>query len=136
MQVREIMTTNVECISPSTTIEDAAKRMKSMDVGFLPICDKDRLIGTLTDRDIVVRGIAENKDFKINVKNVMTSDVFYCFEDDDVEACAETMKEKEVKRMLVLNRNKRLVGVVSIGDLAKAHETAAAGALKDISQAA
>jgi CBS domain-containing protein len=136
MEVGEIMTTNVECIPPATTIEDAAKKMKTLDVGFLPVCDNDRLVGTLTDRDIVIRGIADGQDFKDQVKNVMTSDVFYCFEDEDVQTLADTMKEKEVKRMLVLNRNKRLVGVVSIGDLAKAHETVAGSALKNISDAA
>jgi CBS domain-containing protein len=136
MQVREIMTSNVECIVPTTTIVDAAKKMKSLDVGFLPICDNDRLAGTLTDRDIVLRGVAAGKNFSTDVKSIMTNEVFYCYDDEDVETCAENMKKQEVKRMLVLNRKKRLVGVVSIGDLSKAHETAAAGALKDISEAA
>src|ERR1700747_1031407 len=113
MQVREIMTTNVECIAPNTTIQDAADKMKSLDVGFLPICDNDRLIGTLTDRDIVIRAIAGGQDHKTTVKNVMSREVFFCFEDEDVETCADQMKEREVKRMLVLDRNKRLVGVVS-----------------------
>src|SRR5579884_692206 len=129
MEVREIMTTNVECVAPTTTIQDAAKKMKTLDVGFLPICDNDRLIGTLTDRDIVVRGLAGGFDAKKTVKDLMTKDVFYCFENDDIEKCAETMKDKEVKRMLVLNSAKRLVGVVSIGDVSKAHEQAAGKAL-------
>jgi len=136
MEVREIMTTSVECIAPDVTIQDAAKKMRQMDVGFLPICENDRLIGTLTDRDIVVRGLAAGHDTNTAVRGVMTSDVFYCFEDDTIEDCAEEMRENEVKRMLVLNREKRLVGVVSIGDLSKAHEAAAGDKLKDISEAA
>src|SRR5690242_13213562 len=117
MQVREIMTTNVECIQPDITIQDAAKKMKTMDVGFLPICENDRLIGTVTDRDIVVRGVAAGQDCSTKARNIMSKDVFFCFENDSVEDCAERMKEKEVKRMLVLTQDKRLVGVVSIGDL-------------------
>jgi CBS domain-containing protein len=136
MKVQEIMTTNVECIDPDTTIQEAAERMKSLDVGFLPVCEKDRLIGTVTDRDIVIRGIAENHNNQTSARSVMTGDVFYCFEDDAVEECAEHMKEKDVKRMLVLDKNKRLVGVVSLGDLSKAQSDAAAEALKDISEAA
>lgn len=136
MEVREIMSSQVECIAPSDSIQSAAEKMKTLDVGFLPICNNDKLIGTLTDRDIVIRAIAQGKDFKSDVKNVMTNDIFYCFDDEDIEACAKTMKEKEVRRMLVLNRSKRLVGVVSIGDLARAHKSAAGDALKDISDAA
>jgi CBS domain-containing protein len=136
MKVQEIMTTNVECIAPDTTIQEAAERMKSLDVGFLPVCEKDRLIGTVTDRDIVIRGIAENRNNQTSARNVMTTDVFYCFENDAVEKCAEHMKEKDVRRMLVLDKNKRLVGVVSLGDISKAQSQAAADALKDIAEAA
>jgi CBS domain-containing protein len=136
MKVQDIMTTNVECIAPDTTIQEAAERMKSLDVGFLPICEKDRLIGTLTDRDIVVRGIAENRNNQTSARTLMTSDVYYCFESDDIEKCAEHMKDKDVRRMLVLDKNKRLVGVVSLGDISKSQEDTAADALKDITQAA
>ena len=130
------MTTNVECVAPDTTIQEAADRMRSLDVGFLPVCEKDRLIGTVTDRDIVIRGIAENRSNQTSARTVMTSDVFYCFENDDVEKCAEHMKEKDVRRMLVLDKNKRLVGVVSLGDISKAESEAAAETLKDIAEAA
>ena len=136
MKVQEIMTTNVECIAPDTTIQEAAERMKSLDVGFLPVCEKDRLIGTVTDRDIVIRGIAENRNNQTSARTVMTSDVFYCFENDDVEKCAEHMKEKDVRRILVLDKNKRLVGVVSLGDISKSQAEAAAETLKDIAEAA
>jgi len=136
MDVREIMTANVECISPDLTIQETAKKMKSLDVGFLPICEDDRLIGTVTDRDIVLNALADGKDCNTAARTAMTEGVFFCFEDDSVEDCADHMKEHEVKRMLVLNRDKRLVGVVSIGDIAKSKEKAAGQALKDISEAA
>jgi CBS domain-containing protein len=136
MELREIMTTNVECIPPDSTLADAAIKMKTLDIGFLPVCDNDRLIGTLTDRDIVIRGLAGGRDANASAKSVMSKDVFFCYEDDDIEHCADHMKEKAVKRMLVLNRDKRLVGVVSLGDLSKAQKSVAADALQDISEAA
>jgi len=136
MDVRDIMTTNVECIAPDLTIQDTAIKMKSLDVGFLPICENDRIVGTVTDRDIVLRAVADGKDGNTSAQTIMTKDVFFCFEDDSVEDCADHMKEHEVKRMLVLNRDKRLVGVVSIGDIAKSKEKTAGKALKDISDAA
>jgi len=136
MEVREIMSTDVETIAPDDSIQEAAEKMKSLDVGFLPICKNNKLVGTVTDRDIVIRAIADGKDLDTEVESIMTSGIFYCFDDDDVEACAETMKNKEVKRMLVLNRDKKLIGIVSIGDLAKAHQGAAGDALKDITEAA
>jgi len=136
MEVREIMTTNVEYVVPETTLQDAASKMKSLDVGFLPICENDRLIGTITDRDIVIRAIAEAKNHTTPVRSIMTNDVHFCFEDDNIKDCAEKMKDNEVKRMLVLNRDKRLVGVVSIGDLSREDEKAAGRALKDITDAA
>jgi CBS domain-containing protein len=136
MKVQDIMTTNVECIPPDATIQEAAERMKSLDVGFLPVCEKDRLIGTVTDRDIVIRGVAENHDNKTTARKIMTSDVYYCFDGDDIEKCAEHMKDKDVRRMLVLDKNKRLVGVVSLGDISKAQEETAAETLKDITEAA
>jgi len=136
MQVREIMTGNVECVPPDLSIQHAARKMKVLDVGFLPICENDRLIGTVTDRDIVIRGVSEGHDYQTTARSVMTKEVHFCFEDDDVEECANQMKENGVKRVLVLNHDKRLVGVVSIGDLSKVNESGAGDALKDISEAA
>lgn len=119
MKVRKIMTEGVRCIAPETTLQEAAKQMRDLDVGPLPICDQDRLAGVLTDRDITVRAVAEGRDPTTTpVREVMTTDVSYCFDDDDVEACARLMKEKQIRRVLVLDRGKRLVGIVSLGDLA------------------
>jgi len=121
MKVQEIMSRHVEYIHPQTPIAKAADKMRDHDIGFLAICENDRLVGTVTDRDITVRSVAQGRDPRLApVQEIMTPQVFYCFEDDDVERVAEYMQEKEVRRLLILNRQKRLVGVVSIGDLAKA----------------
>ena len=119
MQVNEVMTRGVECVSPDATLQEAARKMKDLDVGPLPVCDKDRLAGILTDRDIVVRAVAEGRDPRsAHVRDVMTPDVVYCFEDQDVQEAARLMEEKQVRRLVVLDRAKRLVGIVSLGDLA------------------
>jgi CBS domain-containing protein len=139
MKVREIMSTGVEAITPDTNIQQAAKRMTDLDVGFLPITDGDKLVGTLTDRDIVTRAVTDGRDWSTPVRDIMTREVFYCFEDDDVEECASHMKEKEVRRMLILSRDdERLVGVVSIGDLSKVEgiQEVVGDTLKDIAEAA
>jgi len=137
MKVSEIMTTNVECVTPETTINELAEKMKSLDVGFLAVCEKDRIAGTVTDRDIVVRGIAGGRDLNsIKAREIMSKEVHWCFENDDIKNVAEKMRDKEVRRMLLLDQNKRLVGVVSIGDIAKVEEQESGKTLKDISEAA
>jgi len=119
MKVHEVMTRGCECIDPESTLQEAANRMKVLNVGPLPLCEDDRLVGIVTDRDIVLRGVAEGRDpTTTRVREVMTPGVTYCFEDDDVETAADLMKEKQIRRIVVLNRDKRLTGIVSIGDIA------------------
>lgn len=119
MKVNEIITHDPEVIRPETALIEAAQKMKSMDIGILPVCDGDRLVGVITDRDIAVRGVAQGYDPKTaRVQEVMTPEVIYCFDDEDVKEAAKKMKEKQVRRLPVLNREKRLVGIVSLGDLA------------------
>jgi CBS domain-containing protein len=119
MRVNEVMTKGAECIPPSATVRDAAGRMRDLDVGSLPVCDNDRLVGVVTDRDIAVRSVAAGHDPKSErVSEVMTDKVVYCFDDQDVREAAELMREEQVRRLPVLNRAKRLVGIVSLGDLA------------------
>ena len=119
MRVREVMTRGAECVGPDSTLEEAARKMRDLDVGPLPVCDHDRLVGMLTDRDIVVRVLAEGRDPKTTrVRDAMSEGISYCFEDDDVNEAARQMKEKQIRRLAVLNRDKRLVGIVSLGDLA------------------
>ena len=119
MKVNEIITHGPEVIRPETALIEAAQKMKSLDIGMLPVFDGDRLVGVITDRDITVRGVAQGCDPKTaRVQEVMTPDVTYCFDDEDVKAVAKKMEEKKVRRLPVLNREKRLVGIVSLGDLA------------------
>ncbi len=120
MLVTNVMTRGAECVRPTTSLQEAARKMKDMDVGPLPVCgDNDRLVGMITDRDITVRAVAQACDPRTTtVKDVMTPDVVYCFEDQDVRDAAKLMQEHQIRRLVVLNRDKRLVGIVSLGDLA------------------
>lgn len=122
MYVSEMMTKGVQCVSPETTLAHAARRMRDLNVGALPICgENDRLAGMVTDRDIAVRAVAEGKDGQTTpVSEVMTPRVVYCFDNQDIGEAVEIMEDKQVRRLLVLDRNKRLVGIVSLGDLAVA----------------
>ena len=119
MQLKEVMTRNVEVIGPEATLEDAASRMDALDIGPLPVCENDRLVGMITDRDITVRSTAMGEDPKTtHVRDAMSKDVLYCQEDDDVRDASRLMERKQVRRLPVLNREHRLVGIVSLGDLA------------------
>jgi len=123
MQVKECMTAHVELGSPDMTVCDAAKKMREGDFGILPIQENDRLVGMLTDRDIVVRAIAEGKDPEsTSVRDIMSPSVLYCFEDQTLEEVADNLGRNQVQRLPVLNRQKRLVGILSLGDLAQSIE--------------
>jgi CBS domain-containing protein len=119
MQIKDIMTPHVEVVSPNTTLTEAAEKMSRLDIGPLPVCDGQRLVGMLTDRDITVRATAKGCDPNTTtVDKVMTPEVVYCFEDQNVETAAQMMAKRQIRRVPVLNRDKRLVGMVSLGDLA------------------
>jgi CBS domain-containing protein len=119
MQLKDVMTPQVEVLSPAATVREAAQKMKALEVGPLPICEGDRVVGMLTDRDITVRAVAEGRDPATTpVSEIMTPDVLYCYEDQDVHEAARLMAEQQVRRVLVLDRDQRLVGIVSLGDLA------------------
>lgn len=119
MKLRDVMTRDVEVVHPNSTIREAAEKMKDLDVGPMPVCDGQRLVGMLTDRDITVRATAAGQDpARTAVREVMTTDVVYCFEDQDVKEGERLMQDKQIRRLLVLDRDKRLVGIVSLGDLA------------------
>jgi CBS domain-containing protein len=135
MQISEIMTRDPELIDPNASIREAAKRMRSENVGALPVGENDRLIGMVTDRDIVTRGVAEERMAgTTSVREVMSEKVFYCFEDNDLEAAAKCMADHQVRRLPVLNRDKRLVGIVSLADLARTGEEAEKIALEGVSE--
>lgn len=135
MRVSDCMTRGVEITDPQTTICDAAKMMADCDAGALPVGENDRLVGVITDRDIAIRAVAEGKGPDSKVRDVMSAEVKYCFEDDDVDEVLRNMGELQVRRLPVLNRDKRLVGIVSLSDLAMNGASATAGeALSDIAR--
>ena len=119
MQVREIMTPHVAVIHPDATLQEAAEKMSRLEIGPLPVCDGERLVGMLTDRDITIRATARGCDPNTTkVHEVMTSEVVYCFADQEVRIAAQMMEMRQIRRVPVLDRDKRLVGIVSLGDLA------------------
>jgi len=137
--IKDVMTPQAEVVSPDATAEDAASVMKTLDIGVLPVCDEEGLVGILTDRDLVVRVLAAKRDPKATlVGEAMTPSVVWCFEDDDVERAASLMAEQQIRRLPVLNRERQLVGIVSLGDIAGHGETRRLGeaVLEDVSQPA
>ena len=135
MKVSEAMTKDVRVASPDETIQQAARTMASLDAGVLPVGEKDHLVGMITDRDIAIRGIAQGKGPDAKVRDVMTVDVKYCFEDQDLKEITRNMADIQVRRLPVLNRDKRLVGILSLGDIAVSRESKDAGeALRGISR--
>jgi CBS domain-containing protein len=128
MQVSEAMTRDVRVADPGQTIREVARTMAELDAGVMPVGENDRLVGMITDRDIAVRGVAEGKGPDTPVRDVMTTDITYCFEDEDVQEVARTMAANQVRRLPVVNRDKRLVGIISLGDVAVMQGPDAAGA--------
>jgi CBS domain-containing protein len=119
MKIKEAMTKEVLVASPDQTIGDAARMMAERDSGALPVGEEDRLVGMITDRDIVIRAVAKDLGPETAIREVMSKEVLYCFQDEDVEHVAENMGEQQVRRLPVLDREKRLVGIVSLGDIAR-----------------
>jgi len=119
MKIQEAMTPNVRIANPNPSICEAARMMAECDAGALPVGENDQLVGVITDRDIAIRAVAEGKSPETRVREVMSKEVLYCFEDEDTEEVARNMGDNKVRRLPVLNRSKRLVGIVSIGDLVK-----------------
>lgn len=119
MRLGEVMTRHVEVIGANASLKEAAAKMKQLDVGLIPICEKDELQRTLTDRDITIRATAEGRDpSNTKVSDIMSEDTVYCFEDQEIEEATRLMEAKQIRRLPILNRKKRLVGIVSLGDLA------------------
>lgn len=119
MKISEVMSRHVVVASPDDSIQKVAMTMGRLDTGVLPVGEDDRLVGMITDRDIATRGVAEGRDPSTKVRDVMTAEVRYCFEDEDLGHVCDTMAELQVRRLPVLNRQKRLVGIVSLGDIAE-----------------
>jgi CBS domain-containing protein len=135
MKIIEIMTQDPELISPDASIKDAAKRMKNEDIGALPVGENDRLIGMVTDRDIAMRGVAEGRAPETTpVRDVMSEKILYCFEDDSIEDAAQCMAEHQVRRLPILNRDKRLTGIVSLADIAQTGDECERIAIEGVSE--
>ncbi len=124
MKISKCMTRDVQLTNPNQTIRDAAKMMAEIDAGVLPVGENDRLVGMITDRDIAIRAVAQGKSPDTPVRDVMSDEVLYCFDDQELEDVARNMADIKVRRLPVLNRNKHLVGIVSLADLSKKEEPA------------
>ncbi|ATB29824.1 CBS domain-containing protein [Melittangium boletus] len=137
-KISEVMTRDVETLRPTDTVRDASESMRSLNVGVLPVCEGERVVGVLTDRDLIVRAIALGMEPSITqVSDVMTSNVQVCFEDDDVGSVLERMKKQQLRRFVVVDRDEALVGIVSIGDLSQDFDEERVGeALEGISEPA
>lgn len=135
MKVSEIMSRDVQVARPDDSIQAAARRLAEIDAGSLPVCDGETLKGMITDRDITVRAVAEGRSFETKVSDVMTPGVEYCFEDDDLDEAADKMAEGQIRRLPVLDRDKRLVGILAIGDLTgRVKDRTAGQTLEEISE--
>jgi CBS domain-containing protein len=135
MRVSEAMTREVRVARPDLTIQQAARLMADIDAGALPVGTEDRLVGMITDRDIAVRAIGGGKGPDTLVRDVMTDEVKYCFEDEDIEHVSRNLGDQQIRRLPVVNRSKRLVGILSLSDIALMHGVRSAGrALEGISQ--
>jgi CBS domain-containing protein len=128
MQISKIMSSKVQIANPNQSIKEVAKLMAQCDCGALPVGDNDRLVGVITDRDIAVRAVAAGKSPDTPVRDIMTKEVLYCFEDDDHDAVATNMGEVKVRRLPVLDAKKRLVGIVSLADIAVRNGPQSSGA--------
>ena len=118
-KLRDIMTRDVEIIASKATVQEAAKKMQDLNVGALPVCDGDKLTGMLTDRDLVMRVLAEGRNPKtVTVSEAISKDVVFCFEDDGVDKASQLMAQHQIRRLPVMSSTKRLVGIVTLGDVA------------------
>jgi CBS domain-containing protein len=135
-QVKDVMSRGVKMVSPETTIREAARQMRDGDFGMLPVAENDRMIGAISDRDIAIRAVADDRGPETTVRDVMTGGIFWAYEDESVEEAARIMSERQVRRLPVVNRDKRLVGIVALGDFAVQPEDvqSASEALSGISQ--
>jgi CBS domain-containing protein len=135
MQVSDVMTPGVQFIHPEQTISEAARIMAQSDIGALPVGENDRLVGMVTDRDIVIRGVADGKGPETKVREVMSADLKYCYEDEKVDHVAHNMGDIQVRRLPVMDRDKRLVGIVAMADLAIKRGPGVAGeTIKEVSE--
>jgi CBS domain-containing protein len=121
------LTRQLRIVAPTQSIADAARVMAEIDAGVLPVGENDRLVGMITDRDIAVRAVAQNRPPDTLVRETMSSEVLYCFDDEDLDDVAKNMSKLKVRRLPVLNREKRMVGILSLGDLVRREDPKTSG---------
>lgn len=133
MLAKDIMTKKPEFLSPDENLKKAANQMRTHDYGFLPIGEDDRLIGVVTDRDIIIRAVSEGKDPNTTkLRDIMSKGIHYCYETDSLEQIAKKMEELQIRRLVVLNKDKRLTGIISLGDIAtKCHNEKVSAEITD-----
>jgi CBS domain-containing protein len=131
--IAEVMTPDVEVVAPEGTLRDAARAMADLDVGSLPVCDGRKLIGMITDRDITIRAVAEGKSSDTAVSEVMTNDVVWCTDTDTVDDVLQQMSDAQIRRIPVVDRDRQLVGIVALGDIALEEQDDVDETLRDIS---
>lgn len=135
MKVSDIMTREVEIAAPTDPLRQVARTMAERDIGSMPVCDGRKIQGMITDRDIVIRAVAKGLDASASAALVMTTNIEYCFEDDDLSEVCSRMSDRQVRRLPVVDRDKNLVGIVALGDLALSNKDKVAGeTLQQISQ--
>jgi len=136
MQIKDVMTTEVTTIEPNTRLDEIARIMRDEDIGAVPVAENDRLVGMVTDRDIVLRGVAEGDDAQQRTaRDVMSAKILYCRDDQSLDEVLKNMGDLQVRRLPVIDRQDRLVGIVSLGDLSREAKPNRAGeSLKEISQ--
>lgn len=130
MHVKDIMSTDFHIASPQTTLQQAAEMMRAGDFGYLPVGDNTKLKGAVTDRDLVIRAVAAGLGPETPLGDIMSETIVYCFEDDDLREAADVMKREQIRRLAVLNDSKRMVGVITLGDIARADEQRLAGEIE------
>lgn len=134
MNIRELMTTDIQKVAPTDTVQQAANFMLSADTGSIPVCDGDKIVGMITDRDIAVRGTAKGLGPDCSVRELMSDDVICASVSDDVQSIARQMADRQVRRMPVIDENEKLVGMISLGDLSRGDkDSAASQALEGVS---
>ena len=136
MQICDVMTQTVVTVQPHTPVSEIARLMRDQDIGAVPVADNDRLVGMVTDRDIVLRAVATGDESYRSVRDVMSPQILYCRDDQEVDEVLKNMGEQQIRRLPVVDRDKRLVGVVSLGDLSGDAPAQSGGTLRDISQPA
>ncbi len=126
MKVKDVMHKGVEWVSPDTPVANVAQKMREHDIGAVPVGENDRLVGMITDRDITIRAVAGDKDLsKLTARDVMTSGIIYCRDTEEVDDAARIMESKQVRRLPVIDENKRMVGMVAIGDISQSRDLTA-----------